>query len=186
MKPIVFFALSLFAGFISGCGEKKKFSEYSEGFRKLARADEGIFRGYEPGMSFQAVKNAEPGRPVQEEKDYLFYEYREKNGEMFTLEFVFDQGILQEFRLDGYYIAKGDARTLFLEIKEFFESRYGEGEDYFGFSGWVLKKNDRLIYCELKDESSEYRQGKLSLFVYKHEEPTAPKPNAVLPDPENP
>lgn len=158
------------------CEEEKAFDLYSTEFKKIMKSDQGFLRMLEPGMTISQVKHEEKWILQDEEKDYLFFENREKSGEMHTLECTFGPGGLMEIKLDLYMISSGDARNLFNEFKEYFTSRYGESEDYYGFSGWVTEDDGRVIHVELKDESSEYRQGKLSLFIYEYIAPAPSKP----------
>lgn len=171
------YALIFFFIFIS-CEEKKAFDLYSPEFKKIMKSEAGFLRTLEPGMTIQQVKHEEKWILRDEDNDYLFFENKEKSGEMHTLECTFGPGGLMEIKLDAYLISSGDARNLFNELKAWYQSRYGESEDYYGFSGWVTEFDGRTVHIELKDESSEYRQGKISLFIYQFIPPAPPKPSA--------
>ena len=142
-------------------------------------SENGFFRNLEPGMTIQQVKDEEKWILRDEEKDYLFFEQREKSGEMHTLECSFGVQGLMEIKLDSYFIGSAEARSLFNEMKEYYKSRFGESEDYYGFSGWITEFDEKTIHIELSDETSEYRQGKISLFIYEYV-PEAPKKPSPL------
>ncbi|MCC7301062.1 MAG: hypothetical protein IT233_00315 [Bacteroidia bacterium] len=161
----------------TSCEEKKAFELYTQEFRDIMKSEEGFLRMLEPGMSQQQVKHEEQWALRDEDKNYLFFEQRKKTGEMYTLECTFGPGGLMEIKMDCYLISSGDARNLFNEMKEYYQSRFGESEDYYGFSGWVTDFDGQVVKIELEDESSQYRQGKISLFIYQHipEAPSKPK-----------
>lgn len=167
--------LIAFAALLASCKENKPFEQYGEGVKKVFKNSEKLFRGLDIGDPIDVVKKTETQKPQDEDKNYLFYEYREKSGDLQTVEYNFDAEGLNEIRYDAYFITNEDARTLFNDIKVYLKDKYGESEDYYGFSGWTFEKDGRQIYIELKDESAEYRHGKISLIIYEFEL-VAPKP----------
>ena len=113
------------------------------------KSEAGFFRSLEPGMTLQQVKEEEKWVLRDEEKDYLFFEQREKSGEMHTMECTFGLAGLMEIKLDSYFIGSDEARSIFNEMKDYYKARLGESEDYYGFSGWVTEFNERIIHIEL-------------------------------------
>ena len=160
---------------IIACDPPKAFDTYSEEFRHVMKTETGFLRGLSPGMPLAQVKEIEKWPLKDEEPNYLFYEQYDTLGRMNTLEINFENG-LKELRLDSYFISAAEARSFFNELKEFYTARFGESEDYYGFSGWNFEIDERVFNIELNDESAEYRQGKISLFVYEHIPETPKKP----------
>jgi hypothetical protein len=177
-SPALLLSLLLLLSFAS-CKEEKPIDQYGEGVKKVFFSSEKIFRGLNMGDPIDAVKKVESRKAQEEDKNYLFYEDRQKTGDIETVEYNFDEAGLNEIRYDAYFIITEDARTLFNDIRAYLKDKYGESEDYYGFSGWSFEQDDRQINIELKDESAEYRQGKISLIIYEFEL-TAPKPSQKL------
>ena len=112
------------------------------------------------------VKEAEAAKPKDEQENYLYYEFNTDTGEFYTVEYNFDERGLYEMRVDAYFIKEADARTLYESFMSYYTDVYGKIEDYYGFSAWDIKQENKNFRIELADESAEYRQGKFSLLIY--------------------
>ena len=126
------------------------------------KTDEGMFRGIELGKTLKEIKEKErPAKPKDEDANYLYYEFPGDTGELYTIEYNFDERGLNEVRMDAYFVSPADARTLYESFKSYFKEKYGATEEYYGFAAWAFKKPDgKTLQIEITDESGEYRQGK--------------------------
>jgi len=165
MKKILSLLILLRFALVS-CDSKKNLSEYGDLFARLMKNEKGIFRGLILGLKPSQVKEAEGVRPQQEEESYLFYDFILDTAESYTLEYNFDERGLSEMRLDAYFIQEADARALYESFKAYYTDRFGEVNDFYGFTAWDIVQDNRRIRIELADESAEYRQGKFSLLIY--------------------
>ncbi len=130
------------------------------------KSENALFRGNNLGDDLYPVhENEIPLQPSQEETDYLFYELKNDSGELYSIEYNFnDKKKLADIRFDGYFTEKTTAHTLFENFKTYFNETYGNTEDSFGYAIWKLKDGTTI---ELADESTEYKQGKITLLFYK-------------------
>jgi hypothetical protein len=170
--------LFLFSFFLFSCGGEKPLADYGKNFAEIMKTSEGMFRGIEPGRSKKEILEKEkPAKPKDEDDNYLYYEFPHDTGELYTIEYNFDERGLEEVRLDAYYIDAAEAHTLFLSCRDYYTGKYGETEKFEGFAAWAFKDPaGRTIQLELNDESAEYRQGKFSLVLHYMPGDPAPVP----------
>ncbi|HEY6161585.1 MAG TPA: hypothetical protein VI112_10190 [Bacteroidia bacterium] len=151
-----------------GCNHGRPLNDYGKNFAEIMRSTDGMFRGIDLGKSKREVMEKEKGaKPKDEDVNYLYYEFPGDTGELYTLEYQFDEQGLNQVRLDAYYPGVADAHTLFLSFYDYYKDKYGETEKMEGFAAWAFKRPDgKKLQIELTDESAEYRQGKFSLLIY--------------------
>ena len=160
------------------CDQSKPLSDYGKKFTEIIKTQDGIFRGIELGKNKKEVQEKEkPAKPKDEDDGYLYYEFPGDTGELYTVEYNFDERGLNEVRLDAYFIIPADARSLYENFKSYYKEKYGDTEEFYGFAAWAFKTKDgKKIQLELTDESAEYRQGKFSLVLYYVPDETVIKP----------
>ena len=132
------------------------------------KTSEGMFRGTELGKNLKEVKALEGiTKPKDEDVNYLYYEFPGDTGELYTIEYNFDERGLYEVRMDAYFVSPADAHSLFVSFRDYYTTKYGATEKFEGFAAWAFKMKDgKTEQIELSDESAEYRQGKFSLVMY--------------------
>jgi hypothetical protein len=162
------FSIFLACLFLFSCSGDKALTDYGTKFAEIMKTADGMFRGIEPGKSKKEIFEKErPAKPKEEDDNYLYYEFPGDTGELYTLEYNFDERGLYEVRLDAYFAAPADARTVLVSFRDYYTEKYGPTEKFEGFAAWAFKTPDaKKIQLELTDESAEYRQGKFSLVLY--------------------
>jgi hypothetical protein len=166
MKKLVLFLPTLLL--LAACNNNKPLSDYGAKFAEIMKSSEGMFRGIEPGRSKKEIAEKEkPAQPKDEDDRYLYYEFPGDTGELYTVEYNFDERGLNEVKLDAYFVNAADARTLFVSFRDYYTAKFGETEKFEGFAAWAFKDaSGRTIQLELSDQSAEYRQGKFALDLY--------------------
>jgi len=141
------------------------------------KTGEGMFRGTELGKNLKEIKAIEGiSKPKDEDVNYLYYEFPGDTGELYTVEYNFDERGLDEIRMDAYFVAPADAHSLFLSFRDYYTAKYGPTEKFEGYAAWAFKlKDGKTEQIELSDESAEYRQGKFSLQLYYLTDGALPK-----------
>ena len=171
------FTLVSLAAF-SSCSNEKPLADYGKKFAEIMRSTEGMFRGIELGKNIKEIRAKEtPNKPKDEDGNYLYYEFPGDTGELYTIEYNFDERGLNEVRMDAYFVSSAEAHNLYDNFKSYYKEKYGTTEEFYGFAAWAFKtKEGKKIQLELDDESAEYRQGKFSLVLYytSDQDPTPP------------
>lgn len=167
LRKTYIFLFFISIAFVS-CDKGPSISQYGKKFEEIMKSPEGMFRGLDLGKSVKEIKAAEgESKPKDEDKNYLYYEFKTDTGELYSIEYNFDERGLNEVRLDVYYINPADARSLFVAFRDYYTKKYGETDKFEGFAAWGFHTPDnKKIQIEMTDESAEYRQGKFSFTLY--------------------
>ena len=70
---------------------KSKLSQYGPVFENVMLTDEGAFRGFSFGDSLGMIEVKETGKPVEKDRDYLYYEYKLTTAGSFNIAYDFDE-----------------------------------------------------------------------------------------------
>lgn len=158
--PLYFFLL-----FFSFC----KNSPEKSVFEKINTSEKGDFRGIFIRSSIAEVKQTEKNIPKNAEDDYLFYEIPiSENEEYYTLGYSFNEKGLYEILSDIYLKKPDDALKLFQQIKENFQTRFGNPQQEDDRTVvWTIKtEKSNEVEVTLSDESENYDSGKISISFY--------------------
>lgn len=161
----------------ASCDQEKPLSDYGKKFAEIMKTSEGMFRGTDLGKNLKEIKAIEGiVKPKDEDLNYLYYEFPGDTGELYSIEYNFDERGLNEVRMDAYFISPADAQSLFVSFRDYYTAKYGPAEKFDGFAAWAFKRtNGRTEQIELSDESAEYRQGKFSVVMYYVPDGALPK-----------
>ncbi|MBN8701501.1 MAG: hypothetical protein J0M08_00400 [Bacteroidetes bacterium] len=164
---LLFFAIVLTI-FSTSCNFNKTKSDVDELAQKITVSEENVVRGVYLGMSPSEVLKAEVIKASVQEANYLLYEATTDSSDTYTIAYTFDEDSLSEIRIDVYTISEAKAAQLLIKLKEFFANKYDDPitENNTLFI-WGIKLNGIPMRIELADESEEYKQGKISLTIYK-------------------
>jgi len=169
---IAFFAPIFFV--MSSCKQNTDSvaTKYEYVFENVIRSDKGLFRGSNLGDSVTAILAKEPGKPREEEKNYLYYEYKIDSAATFNVRYTFDERGLNEIESD-IFIANDTnlAEETFNKFKKYLDDHYGESETERGYNVWSVKSEkygDVMIDLnnELPAFNSKNAIGKISLWIY--------------------
>ncbi len=169
-KIVLLFLPLLFI--ISSCSDSKsKLKEYGPVFQSVVLSDEGVFRGFNLGDNQEKVQKNETGKPVEEDKGYLYYEYKLDTVGSFNVTYNFDDKGLNEIQSDIFINKADQSEAIFNKFKTYFDQHYGASESQMGFNVWSVKseKYDE-IKISISDESADFTTdqapGKISLWIY--------------------
>lgn len=129
----------------------------------------GEFRGLSMGMTLKEVKALEPAAPIDEEEDYLYYDYHLNRNDSYTLTYSFDRKGLYEIELDAYFEDnKADAEVLTELLQQHLTNLHGEPNvSPEGMATWVLAtEHSDEIELNLMNDSPMFPVGKVSVSVY--------------------
>ncbi|MGD1844634.1 MAG: hypothetical protein ACFB10_04495 [Salibacteraceae bacterium] len=132
-------------------------------------ASGGEFRGMSMGMTADQVKARESGTPMDEDEDYLYYDYRLNLTDSYTLTYSFDRKGLYEIQVDAYFEdSKEDASVLSALLLNHLSQLHGQPEEQpDGQNTWTLKSpHSDEMELSLKNESGLFPVGKVSVAVY--------------------
>jgi hypothetical protein len=164
---------SLFCLLLAGCTsqpetDKKLISTFPGTIAKIVDNDEGLLHGISLGMPVEEVKKKSlPGDSLSSASDnYLFYEAMLDSLAEYTYECEFDEKGLRALTLMIYRKGETQADALFADFKNYFTKKYGQPEDMgFGYI-WNAPAGKRPARITLKDESTEYLYGVISVSFY--------------------
>lgn len=145
----------------------KPFNKYGKAFIEIVKTDKGFFRGVELSDRLIDVKTLEKVEPKDQDSNYLYYEFKNEVGNLYSIEYNFSDNGISEIRVDAFYPDQIDAHLLFEDLRSYFIEKYGEVEKLYGSAQWNVKQNNYHLILEVTDESAEYKQGKVSLLIYK-------------------
>lgn len=138
-------------------------------FEKIRTSEKGDFRGVFIRSSLEEVKQTEAIPPKNEESDYLYYEIPlDGNEEYYTVGYSFNEKGLYEILLDVNLAKTDDALQLFNDLKENFQSRFGnpKQEDETTIVWTINTEKSEEVELTLSDESANYNSGKISVSFY--------------------
>ena len=164
--------LVLLLGFIISCKQpKSKLAEYGSVLENVMLSDKGVFRGFSFGDSLNFVQSTESARPVEVDKDYLYYEFKLKSEGSFNIAYNFDEQGLIEIHSDIFIINSDNADQIFNKFTKYFDEHYGTSQVQMGFSIWSVKSEKYgEIKINLSNESTDFivdnAPGKISLWIY--------------------
>lgn len=158
------FFLPAFLLFIFSCGNHSGISDYGGTFQKIIKSDGGIFRGLLLEDDYKKIQGSENGALLEQDSSYLFYEYKLDSSDTYTIEYQFENKKLSDIRLDAYVKNSGEWKVLFENLKEYFNSKYGNCEKEKDSFVWRTDGGNISIF--LTDESTDYEEGILSLEIY--------------------
>ncbi|MES2140338.1 MAG: hypothetical protein V4511_11585 [Bacteroidota bacterium] len=165
--------LFLFLGFVVlSCNEPKSaLSEYGPVFEKVMISDTSVFRGFNLGDSLNFVRSKETNKPVEVDKEYLYYEYKLDSEGSFNIAYNFDEQGLNEIHSDIFINNADNADEVFDKFKTYFDGHFGTSQAQMGFTIWSVKsKKYGQVIINLSNESTDFTvdkaPGKISLWIY--------------------
>jgi len=168
---IAFIALLFFAA--PSCKQDTaSVAKYGYVFENVVRSDDGLFRGFNLGDSISAVVAKEPGKPIEEEKNYLYYEYKLDSTATFNVRYTFDERGLNEIESDIFIVNDTNlAEGTFNKFKKYLDEHYGESKTERGYNVWSVKSEKYgEVMIDLNNELPAFNAknaiGKISLWIY--------------------
>ncbi len=165
--------LFLLLGFVVfSCKQPKStFLEYGTTFENVMLSDVGVFRGYSLGDSLGFIQTKESGKPVEADKDYLYYEYKLSSEGSFNIAYNFDERGLNEIHSDIFINNADDADEVFDKFATYFDQHYGANQTQMGFNIWSVKSEKYgEVKINLSNESADFTvdkaPGKVSIWIY--------------------
>jgi hypothetical protein len=157
---------------VSSCTPaKSKLAEYGPTFESVMLNDVGVFRGFNFGDSLLLIQSKESGKPIETDKDYLYYEYNLNSDGSFNIAYNFDELGLNEIHSDIFINNSDDAEETFNKFKTYLDRHYGVSQTQMGFNIWSVK-SDKYgeVKINLSNESADFTvdraPGKISLWIY--------------------
>lgn len=157
---------------ISSCNEpKSNLAEYGPVFEKVMISDTSVFRGFNLGDSLNFVQSKETNKPVEVDKEYLYYEYKLDSEGSFNIAYNFDELGLNEIHSDIFINDADNADEVFNKFKTYFDAHFGTSQAQMGFTIWSVKSEKYgEVIINLSNESTDFRidkaPGKISLWIY--------------------
>lgn len=150
---------------------KSKLAEYGPAFENIMLSDVGAFRGFSLGDSLGFIKTKETAKPVEMDKDYLYYEYKLNTVGSYNIAYNFDERGLNEIHSDIFINNANDADDIFNKFKSYFDEHYGTSQSQMGFSIWSVKSEKYgEVKINLSDESADFTTdqapSKISIWIY--------------------
>lgn len=144
---------------------------YGSVFENVMLEDAGVFRGFLLGDSIGFIQSKETAKPLEKDKDYLYYEYKLNEEGSFNIAYNFDEKGLNEIHSDIFINKADDADEVFNKFKSYFDDQYGASQIQMGFNIWSVKseKYDE-VRINLSNESTDFTvdnaPGKISIWIY--------------------
>ena len=165
------YTLLIFAIF-SCTPPKSKLETYGPVFENVMRTDEGVFRGFSLGDSFDSIQSRETNKPVEIDSNFLYYEYKLTTTGSFNITYNFDERGLNEIQSDIFITNSADAEKIFNTFKSYFDQHYGANQSQMGISAWSVKSEKfGDVKINLSDESNNFisdkAPGKITLWIYR-------------------
>lgn len=151
--------------------QKSKLAIYGSIFENVMRNDTGAFRGFSLGDKIDSVQAKEPGKPVETDNGYLYYEYKLDSANSFNITYTFDDMGLAEIQSDIFIHNPENTDVVFNHFKTYFDQHYGASESHQGYTVWTIKSEKYdVVRINLSNESSDFSvdkaPGKISLWIY--------------------
>ena len=166
-----FLMLMFFA--VSSCKQDTaSVAKYGYVFEHVVRSDDGLFRGFNLGDSISTVVEKEPGTPIEEEKNYLYYEYKIDSAATFNVRYTFDERGLNEIESDIFVVNDTNlAEETFNKFKKYLDEHYDESKTERGYNVWSVKSEKYgEVMIDLNNELPAFNAknaiGKISLWIY--------------------
>jgi len=150
---------------------KSKLAQYGPDLEGVMLSDIGAFRGFNFGDSLGLIKVKEIGKPIEIDKDYLYYEYKLNKSGSFNITYNFDERGLNEIHSDIFINNADDGDAVFNNFKAYFNQHYGDNQTQMGFIVWSVKSEKYgEIKINLSDESADFTTdkapAKISIWIY--------------------
>jgi len=161
----------LIAVVVSCTQPKSTLTQYGPVFENVMLSDVGAFRGLNFGDSLGHVRAIETAKPIEQEVDYLYYEYKMPTQGSFNVAYNFDERGLSEIHSDIFITNSPDAEGVFNKFKTYFDQHYGSSQTEMGFTAWSVK-SDKYgdVKINLSNESADFTTdkapGKISIWIY--------------------
>lgn len=123
-----------------------------------------MFRGISLEDDIQKINSAEKIKLLEKDSTYLLYEDTLGATDTYTVEYRFEKNKLTEIRLDVYVKDLEKWKIIFENFRAHFNVKYGKCSHE--HDSFVWKINDGNINIVLTDESTDYKDGKLSLEIF--------------------
>ena len=99
--------------FFSSCSKPtSSVDNYGPIFSSVMRSNNGVFRGFNLGDKLEIIQSGELGKPVESDKDYLYYENKIDTTELptsnigsFNITYNFDEKGLNEIQSDIFMLS---------------------------------------------------------------------------------
>jgi hypothetical protein len=159
---------------VSSCNQEKKspLKKYGYIFENVVRIDDGIFRGFNLGDSVKTITAKEPAKPIEEDKNYLYYEYKIDSATTFNVRYTFDERGLNEIESDVFIVNDTNlVEETFNNFKKYLDEHYGESETQGGYNVWSVKSEKYgEVMIDLTNEFPAFNTKnniqKISLWIY--------------------
>jgi hypothetical protein len=179
MKKISVITSSVaFAGFcllVFSCSNEPKeeipakepvFSGFHFSLDSIIRVKEGVVHGFELGDSAKAVKAYEPGKPEEEDSDYVLYSYPIDSVSRYTIAYTFAKDTLEEAEIQ--ISSSIDAGTeIFNNLKKYYSEKHTApllDKGIYVFN--CYDGNKRNFKISLTDNSTS-ETGIINMLVYR-------------------
>ena len=166
----------LLASLLVGCGDGShdKLTDYGYVFQEVMTNEEGVFRGVNLGDDIDGLFDKEGAAAVENENDYLYYEYQIDSLTSFNVAYSFDQnGNLIEVLSKVYMVDEmAGIDSVHNDFLRFYTQHYGEPISEKGMNSWAVKseKYDEILIAlgfestALGNNSNTH--GIVSLWIY--------------------
>lgn len=168
---LTFLVVTILIVFSSCNNSETNLTKYGPVFNAVVVSDQGVFRGFNIGDSQEIIKTKETKKPIEEDKNYLYYEYSFDSTCVYNITYNFDEFGLKEIQSEIYLNDTSNIESVMKNFKLYFDDHYGASEYQMGFNVWSVKsdKFDEVkitISDETTDFSSSNFSGKIAIWIY--------------------
>lgn len=170
---IKYLVLTLFFAVTSSCNEhKSEIDNYGDVFKNVVISEDGIFRTLYLGNAINEVLEKESAKPIEQDVNYLYYEYKIDSSITFNIKYTFDERGLNEIESDIFITNNiGLAEDTYAQFKKYYDDHYGESETQRGFNVWPVKSEeyDEVMISlgnELPAFDAKNNVSKISVWIY--------------------
>ena len=132
---------------------------HSEYFKKIFKEEQGLFRGIALGDALEAVRQAEGGKPVNDDAFGLAYKVNLGEGEECLVEYMSLAGekrMVQSILVNVMLGVEAETTALYNEIEAFLRGRHGVPDGSFGGYRWRDEEFNLAISLRLLADKKSF------------------------------
>jgi hypothetical protein len=145
---------------------------YGDVFKNVVISEDGVFRTHNLGNAINEVLDKETTKPLEQDFNYLYYEYKIDSNITYNIKYTFDERGLNEIESD-IFISNNIpiAEDAYTNFKKYFDDHYGQSQTQRGFNVWSIKseKYSEVIISlgnELPAFDAKTNLSKISVWIY--------------------
>jgi hypothetical protein len=143
------------------------FPQYHISLDEIIRTQDGVIRGINLNSKAEFIKSKEAGKPIEEEADHLYFEYRLDSIMDYSVSYTMQRDSLEEINVQVNCKDPDVCTKVFSDLKDYYEKKLPNPTEDKGYVVYNCFEGQRKPFVVSLSDNSTPIKGIINLVIYK-------------------